>query len=144
MHAEPGVVAGDGSLVAGLELGVRVGGVFQGDAVAALVAGLAAHRVLSSCAGAACAGWRDVISVSVSRAPSTRQWACRRVIDRRVEVGGHALELAEVVQAQAVAEPLLDLGELRADHPGDLADNRFLDKRIADLEAQLLAAEPRT
>jgi hypothetical protein len=38
-----GVVAGDGSLVAGLEPGVRVRGVVEGDAVAALVAGLVAH-----------------------------------------------------------------------------------------------------
>jgi hypothetical protein len=78
----PGVVAGDGSLVAGLEPGVRVCGAVEGDAVAALVAGLPARRVLSSCAGAACGGWRDVSSVSVSRAPSTCQWCCRRVIAR--------------------------------------------------------------
>jgi len=36
--------------------------------------------------------------------------------DGPVEVGGHALELAEVVQAQAVVEALLDLAGLRADH----------------------------
>src|SRR6266567_2167594 len=47
--AEPGVLAGDGSLVARLEPGVRVGGVFEGDAVAALVTGvcgLVVHRLL--------------------------------------------------------------------------------------------------
>ena len=42
--------------------------------------------------------------------------------DGPVEVGGHALELAEVVEAQAVVEALLDLAELRADHGGVLAD----------------------
>jgi hypothetical protein len=42
--------------------------------------------------------------------------------DGPVEVGGHALEFAEVVQAQAVVEALLDLAELRADHGGGLAD----------------------
>jgi hypothetical protein len=42
--------------------------------------------------------------------------------DRPVEVGGHALEFAEVVQAQAVVEALLDLAELRADHGGGPAD----------------------
>ena len=36
--------------------------------------------------------------------------------DGPVEVGGHALQLAEVVEAQAVVEALLDLAELRADH----------------------------
>jgi hypothetical protein len=30
--------------------------------------------------------------------------------DRPVEVGGHALELAEFVQVQAVVQALLDLG----------------------------------
>src|ERR1017187_985489 len=39
--------------------------------------------------------------------------------DRPVEVGGKALEF---VQVQAVVQALLDLGEPRADHPGDLAD----------------------
>ena len=42
--------------------------------------------------------------------------------DGPVEVGGHVLELAEVVEAQAVVGALLDLAELRADHGGDLAD----------------------
>src|SRR6266566_25564 len=44
--AEPGVIAGDGSLVAGLEPGVRVVGVFEDDAVTTLVARLIAHWVL--------------------------------------------------------------------------------------------------
>src|SRR5208337_3437127 len=42
--------------------------------------------------------------------------------DGPVEVGGHALELAEVVQAQAVAGALPGLAGLRADHGGGLAD----------------------
>src|ERR1017187_9964148 len=42
--------------------------------------------------------------------------------DGPVEVGGHALQLAEVVEAQAVVEALLDVAELRADHGGGLAD----------------------
>ena len=51
--AEPWVVASDGALIAGLQPGVRVTGVIQGDPVAALVAGRAGHRVLRWCAGAA-------------------------------------------------------------------------------------------
>src|SRR6266851_4975594 len=39
-----------------------------------------------------------------------------------VEVGGHALELAEFVEVEAVVEALLDLADLRADHGGGLAD----------------------
>jgi hypothetical protein len=66
---QPGVVAGDGSLVAGLEPGVRVCGVFQGDAVAALVAGLAAHRLLPSGAWAACAARsRAMLAASAQKA----------------------------------------------------------------------------
>src|SRR5438105_12738983 len=44
--------------------------------------------------------------------------------DGPVEVGGHALELAEVVQAQAQAEveALHGIGQLRADHRGGPAD----------------------
>src|SRR6266700_7033273 len=42
--------------------------------------------------------------------------------DGPVEVGGHALELAEVVQAVAEVQSPYGLVQLRADHLGGLAD----------------------
>ena len=85
---------------------MRVSGVFQGDAVAALIAGLAAHRVLSSCAGL------EGLDLGLGEQGAEHLPVGLPERDRPVEVGGHALEFAEFVQAQAVAGPLPDLGEL--------------------------------